>query len=161
MMQSSNAVLLLVVAISTQMAAQPGVHEEVPHRSAANPAPDILTKEIVITSKEAGEASLAGTWEWALDVGPEGKKASMVVEEKNGKLSAIVTAPDGKKLPTEDIAVKDGRVTFTIRPVVGFVQIVMSHDGKLKGDKINGTVKIKGGLMHKETKWQAKRVHEK
>jgi hypothetical protein len=102
-----------------------------------------------------------GTWEWALDVGPEGEKARMVVEEKDGKLSAIVTAPDGKKLQSEDLAVKDGRVTFTVRPELGFVQIVMSHDGKLKGDEISGTVKINGGLIRKESKWQAKRVHEK
>jgi hypothetical protein len=52
-------------------------------------------------------------------------------------------------------------VTFTVRPELGFVQIVMSHDGKLKGDEISGTVKINGGLIRKESKWQAKRVHEK
>jgi hypothetical protein len=161
MMQNFNAVFLLVLATLVRLADEPGVQDEVRHRSGKNPASVNRTQEVVLVSKEAAEPSIVGTWEWALDVGPEGKKARMVIKEKDGKLSAIVTAPDGKKLPSEDLAVKDGRVTFTIRPDVGFVQIVMSHDGKLKGDEISGIVKIKGGLMRKESKWQAKRVHEK
>ena len=160
MMQNFNAVFLFALATFVRLAGEPGVQEEAPHRSGKNPAPVNHTQEIALVSKVANEPSIVGTWEWALDVGPEGEKARMVVKEKDGKLSAIVTAPDGKKLPSEDLAVKDGRVTFTIRPEVGFVQIVMSHDGKWKGDEISGTMKIKGGLMRKESKWRAKRVHE-
>lgn len=160
-MQNFNAVFLFALATFVRLAGESGVQEEAPHRSGKNPALVNHTKEIALVSEEANEPSIVGTWEWALDVGPEGKPARMVVQETDGKLSAIVTAPDGKKLPSEDLAVKDGRVTFTIRPDVGFVQIVMSHDGKLKGDEISGTVKITGGLMRKESKWQAKRVHEK
>ena len=161
MMQNFNVVFLFVLATSVRLSGEPGVQEEAPHRSGKNPALVNHTKETVLVSEEADEPSIVGTWEWALDVGPEGEKAKMVIKEKDGKLSAIITAPDGKKLPSEDLAVKDGRVTFTIRPEVGFVQIVMSHDGKLRGDEISGTVKIKGGLMRKDSKWQAKRVHEK
>jgi hypothetical protein len=161
MMQNFNAVFLFAVATLVRLAGEPGVQQEAPHRSGKNPAPVNRTQEIALVSKVADEPSIVGTWEWALDVGPEGEKARMVVEEKDGKLSAIVTAPDGKKLQSEDLAVKDGRVTFTVRPELGFVQIVMSHDGKLKGDEISGTVKINGGLIRKESKWQAKRVHEK
>lgn len=161
MMQNFNAVFLFALATFVRLAGEPGVQEGAPHRPGKNPAPVNHTQEIALVSDDTNEPSIVGTWEWALDVGPEGEKAKMVIREKDGKLSAIITAPDGKKLPSEDLAVKDGRVTFTVRPEVGFVQIVMSHDGKLKGDEISGTVKITGGLMRKESKWQAKRVHEK
>jgi hypothetical protein len=161
MMQNLNTLLLLVLATLVRLAGEVVVQEEAPHRTGNNPAPVNLTTEMVLVSEDANEPSIVGKWEWALDVGPEGEKASMGVQEKNGKLSAIVTAPDGKKLPSEDLAVKDGRVTFTIRPDMGFVQIVMSHDGELKGDAISGTVKIKGGLMRKESKWLARRVNDK
>jgi hypothetical protein len=160
-MHNFNAVFLLVLATLVQLANEIGVQEEALNRSGHNRAPVNRTTEMVLVSEDTNEPSIVGKWEWALDVGPEGKKASMVVQEKDGKLSAIVTAPDGKQLLSNDLAVKDGRVTFTIRPDMGLVQIVMSHDGKLKGDEISGTVKIKGGLMLKESKWQAKRVHDK
>ncbi len=161
MMQNFNAVFLFALATSVRFAGEPRVQEEVPHLSGKNPAPLNHTKETFLVSEEADVPSIVGTWEWAPDIGPEGKTARMVVKETDGKLSAVVTAPDGKKLPTEDLAVKAGRVTFTIRPDMGFIEIVMSHDGKLKADEISGTVKIKGGLMRKESKWQAKRVREK
>ncbi len=161
MMQNFNTVFLFALATLVRLAGESGVQQEAPNRSGKNPASVNHAKEIVLVSKVADESSIVGTWEWAPDIGPEGKTARMVVKETDGKLSAIVIAPDGKKLPTEDLAVKDGRVTFTIRPDLGFVQIVMSHDGKWKRDEISGTVKIKGGLMRKESKWQAKRIREK
>ncbi len=161
MMQNFNTVFLFVLATSVRLAGEVGVQDEIPHRSGNYPAPVNRTNETVLVSEEVDEPTIVGTWEWALDVGVEGGKASMIVQEKNGKMSAIITAPDGKKLPSEDLTVKDGRVTFTIRPEMGFARIVMAHDGKLKGDEISGTVKIKGGLMRRESKWQAKRVHEK
>lgn len=105
-------------------------------------------------------SGIVGTWEWSLEVGPKGQKAKMVVREKDGKLSALMTAPDGKELTSKDIAVNDGRVTFTIHPEVGFMKMVMSHDGKLKGNDIIGTVKLKGRMMRQEVKWHAKRVTE-
>lgn len=113
-----------------------------------------------VPQEEVKTPGIVGTWEWSLEVGPKGHKAKMVVREKDGKLSAVITAPDGKELTPKDMSAKDNRVTFTIRPEMGLMTVVMYHDGKLKGDEIIGTVKMKGSFMRQEVKWHAKRVTE-
>lgn len=114
-----------------------------------------------VPRQQLAEPAVVGTWEWELDVGPAGGKASMVVESVDGKLKATVTVPDGTVLEAKDIAVERDHVSFSVSRDMGFMKMVMSHTGKLAGDEILGTYSVKGGPMKKSGKWQAKRAKSK
>ena len=103
-------------------------------------------------------STIVGTWEWKLDVGPSGGKASMNVNLVEGKLSAVVTAPDGTKLIPKDFTLKNDKVKLNLEHKKGFITIEMNYTGELKDDEIRGKFIAKGGPIRKNGRWQATRV---
>jgi hypothetical protein len=100
---------------------------------------------------------IVGTWEWTLSVGPLKNVVSMEVQEKDGKLFAIVTLPDGTKVEAKDFRINEDRVQFSVRHAPNSKTITLTHDGKLSDSKMIGTVKITGAPIEGSSKWNASR----
>jgi hypothetical protein len=104
---------------------------------------------------------IVGAWEWTMAMGLMRKKVSMEVVERQGKLVAVVVTPEGNKLESSEFIRKDDRVQFTVRSQEGGKIMIITHDGKLNGDKIVGTAKMTGGPFDMNIKWDATRVVRK
>jgi hypothetical protein len=105
--------------------------------------------------------SAMGVWAWTMSLGPMRKQVSMEIVEKEGKLVAIVVTPEGEKIESKDLVRKDDRIQFSIRKEEGGKAMTMNHDGKIKGDKIVGNVKVNGGPFDLSVKWDATRTAKK
>jgi hypothetical protein len=132
---------ILAVATSSVSLAQP---------------PGLPLAAVVAYANEA--SAIVGNWEWKLDIGPSGGKASMNVSLVEGKLSAVVTAPDGTKLIPKDFTLENNKVTFNLEQKKGLITIKMNYEGELKDDEIRGTFVAIGGPIKKDGSWQATRV---
>jgi hypothetical protein len=107
------------------------------------------------------EDPIFGTWEWTVSMGPMKKELSMVVEEKEGEWFVVVKAPDGNEVEVTDFTLEDDRVHFTVHREERNRSMTMTYDGELKGDKINGTIKMSGGPINTTLKWKATKLSKK
>ncbi len=112
-------------------------------------------------NQKEGDDSIVGAWEWTMAVGPMKKKISMEVTEKDGKVTAVVISPEGKKLEAKDFEQREDRIQFTIVNEEGGRSMTLVHDGKIKGNKITGTAEMQGGPFDMKFKWDASRVAKK
>lgn len=104
------------------------------------------------------ENQIVGRWEWEFDLGPSKGTAKLEVGEKDKKLTAVLTAPDGSKIESKDFRLKGDKVSFSIHRKKGFFSVSVVHSGTLDGDTIRGAFVAKGGPIKKEGKWIARRV---
>lgn len=140
-MKSSKSILCLVFVVMFQMKSFSQERFLAPQKDLKDPA--------------------VGVWEWTVSMGLMQKQISMEVVERNGQLVALVVTPEGKKIESKDFVRKEDRIQFSIRNEEGGKTMTMTHDGKLKGDKIVGNTKMSGGPFDMSLKWDASRVVKK
>jgi hypothetical protein len=117
-----------------------------------------FSQESYLDPRWRKDDSVKGNWEWTLSIGPMRKQVQMEVQEKEGRLVAIVRLDDGTTLESKDFKQEGPKIRFSIRREEGGKAITMNHEGLWKGDKISGTASMAGGPMNMSTKWNAVRV---
>lgn len=120
-----------------------------------------FSQERTQTQQKESKDPVVGAWEWTMTMGLMRKKVSMEVIERQGKLVAVVVTPEGTKLESSEFIRKDDRVQFTVQKDERGKTTIITHDGKLNGDKIVGTAKMTGGPLDMNIKWEATRVVKK
>lgn len=109
----------------------------------------------------AQKQAIVGRWEWTMSMGLMRKKIAMEVQEREGKLAAVIALDDGTKLQAKDLQVTEDRVQFVVQNDLKGRMITIKHEGKLKDHKITGTLQMSGGPMDMNSKWEAFKVGTK
>ena len=110
-------------------------------------------------------ASPAGTWTW----GQQGRSGTtfeqtLTLVYTNGKLTGTLLGgqrPQGQMpdVAIEDAAFKEGVVSFTVAREFNGNRFVIKYEGRLEGDKINGSIQRPGrdGGEPVKREWHATR----
>jgi SAM-dependent methyltransferase len=101
-------------------------------------------------------ANIAGLWHWGVKT-PRGERDyTLNVTQTFQEISGQVTG-QGRGSAISDALLKGDQVTFQIRDEIGSQNVVMRFQGRIRGDTIDGSVEVNGGLFEGTHPWTAKR----
>ena len=106
----------------------------------------------------AGDAS--GKWAWTIET-PDGNsiKSMMTSKQDGTKLTGYLTsAGSDNQLKLQKGTVDENEISFTVVPNFNGGDITVEYSGKLKGDKIDGVLRVVE--FDAELEWHAKRQQE-
>jgi hypothetical protein len=115
----------------------------------------------VPAKKAAATEKPAGTWKLTVDVNGTPYEFTVKLKADGAKLTGTITGDDGKENPLQDVACKDGTVSFTVVREQDGEKMPIKNSGKLSGDTIKGKAELKVDGEAQSMPWEAKRVVEK
>ncbi len=113
-----------------------------------------------IGSLSLSAADVSGKWAWTIET-PDGNqfKSVMTATQEKDQLKGHLTSPaSDDKLEILKGKVTGSKVSFTVKPNFNGNIITVEYDGTLKGDKIDGSLRVVD--FDAELAWNAKRMAE-
>jgi hypothetical protein len=104
--------------------------------------------------------SVSGKWQWTIET-PDGNsfKSVMTAKQEGSKLTGTLSRPESEdKLELLNGKVEGDKVSFKVIPTFDGNKITVEYSGTLKGDKIDGGLRVVE--FDAELEWHASRVVE-
>ena len=102
----------------------------------------VLSLAAAARAEESAHKKVLGTWKLKLKVGDQVFEPELKLEEKDKKLTGTYSSERlGKQTPNE-IAFKDGKLTFKIEAEVDGNKFSATYTAKVKDDTLEGDVEI-------------------
>jgi SAM-dependent methyltransferase len=104
-------------------------------------------------------AKVAGTWHWTVSHSRYFNTTTPMqaeIEQRYQDLSGRMIA-DGRVVPLREARVDGTKVSFTLTSELDDVVVDQHYSGVVKGDEIEGTVRLSGSVKAVEIPWRASR----
>jgi hypothetical protein len=114
----------------------------------------------LLASSIAHAGSASGKWQWTIET-PDGNtfKSIMTAKQEGSKLTGTLSRPESEdKLEILNGKVEGDKVSFKVIPNFDGNKITVEYSGTLKGDKIDGGLRVVE--FDAELEWHASRMVE-
>jgi SAM-dependent methyltransferase len=101
-------------------------------------------------------ANVSGTWEWTMNEG--NKKIPYILEfQQHFQWPAGKIKVNGVEAPLSTIKLEGDKISFAVEKGKGAKTAIMSFEGRVVGNTIEGAVAVRGGPQPNRQSWKAKR----
>ncbi len=99
-----------------------------------------------------------GLWRWAVPT-PQGERQySLILNQKFQEISGKLNNRE-REITLEGPRLIGEKLTFRVREEINGREVVMSFNGLIRGDTINGIIEVKGKPFEVNYQWKARRDH--
>ncbi len=103
-------------------------------------------------------ANIAGLWRWNVKTPRGNRDYTLNVTQKFQEISGYVKTQTRESAISEAL-LKGNQVTFWLRDEIAGQNVSMRFQGRILGDRIDGSAEVKGGPFEGTHPWTATRVH--
>ena len=107
--------------------------------------------------RPATAADATGTWKWTVERDGNTIETTLKLKQDGEKLTGTIRGRQGGETAIEEGKVKDDAVSFKVTREFGGNKVVMTYQGKLSGDAIQGQTKWEREGQEHSREWEAKR----
>ena len=102
----------------------------------------ILSMALVLgvcgVASAADKADPVGTWKCEYMIGDQQRTSTLTIKKDGDKFAGTMSWPEQKDEPLKDVKCKDGTLSFSaVRKIMG-MEIPVSYELKIDGDKFKG-----------------------
>jgi hypothetical protein len=84
------------------------------------------------------KANPVGTWKCEYNIGDQKRESTLVIKKDGDKLAGTMTYQDKQEAKLNDVAFKDGELSFTAERELKDMKIKIEYKFKVEGDSLKG-----------------------